>query len=214
MLLTALVTVGVFGASTPAALAQSLDTGSAGSSQAPSGAPVVSKVTPDGWVLTTTLTDARVDVVPSLNMNLASREGFGTLDAATAITGIGTVPVDAGVLAVGWQVGCNLDMSSGFGVGSSFGPSATVNISWPPAVSLTNGFTPNITATLKPGQITDLEIASKDLAGPSAGLLTDGVHIKVDGCLGPVGLRPYATATISTATTDATYAVYGRPLNL
>lgn len=40
----------------------------------------------------------------------------------------------------------------------------------------------------------------------------DQVEIKVDGCMGPVSLRSFATATMSTPTADNTTTAYGDPI--
>nr|WP_269432802.1 MspA family porin [Gordonia sp. HS-NH1] len=54
-------------------------------------------------------------------------------------------------------------------------------------------------------------VRQQRLAGPSAGLTVDGVHVKVDGCLGPVAVRSYVTVAISTPLNDNTVNVYGKP---
>lgn len=37
------------------------------------------------------------------------------------------------------------------------------------------------------------------------------MHVKVDGCLGPVAVRAYVTVAISTPVNDTTVNVYGKP---
>lgn len=74
--------------------------------------------------------------------------------------------------------------------------------------------TPIISTTVKPGGITTIEFGTKPLAGPSASIAVDQVQIKVDACMGPVSLRSFATARISTALADDTVSVYGDPIYL
>ncbi|MGC4935182.1 MspA family porin [Gordonia sp. DT30] len=169
------------------------------------------KRTGDGWVVSAVKSQERVRSVPPLNQSSWTREGFLSLRGEGLIAGTGSVPVQAGTVAAGFQIGCNTDVTSGVTVGVSGGPSAQMNISYPPAVVIGATVTPNVSTTLRPGTIADIPFGSKKLQTGTAGITVDGVHVKVDGCLGPVALRAYVTVSVSTALNDNTINVYGEP---
>ncbi|MFT3660935.1 MAG: MspA family porin [Gordonia sp. (in: high G+C Gram-positive bacteria)] len=86
-----------------------------------------------------------------------------------------------------------------------------MSISYPPAMVIGGQLMPSISTTLRPGTIADVPFGSKQMAGALAGIELDGVHVKVDGCLGPVAVRAYTRVVISTAANDTTVHVYGKP---
>lgn len=149
--------------------------------------------------------------MPPLNQSSWTREGFLSLKGKAVVSGRGRVPVDAGTVTAGFQIGCNTDVTSGLTMGVMGGPTAQMSISYPPAAIIGAQILPNISTTLKPGTISNITFGTKKLAGPSAGLTLDGVHVKVDGCLGPVSVRAYVTVAVSTRANDNTVNVYGKP---
>ncbi|WP_440717529.1 MspA family porin, partial [Gordonia oryzae] len=100
------------------------------------------------------------------------------------------------VQSTGFQVACNTDVSSGVQLGVTFGPTAQMSISYPPAVVLGAQIMPNISTTLRPGTIADVPFARKQAASARAETRTEGVHVKVDSCLGPVAVRAYVRAAV------------------
>ncbi|KZM69274.1 hypothetical protein AWN90_09670 [Nocardia terpenica] len=174
--------------------------------------------TDDGWTLSVTKTQESLDRWPALDATPTSREGFASLEATADITGNGTKPVNSATVTLGYQVGCQIDVSTGLtlGMGLSFGPNVSVNISYPPSVSVgaQASVTPNIQTTVKPGTIATIPFGSKPLAASHASITADQVEVKVDACLGPVTLRSFATAAMSTATADNSVTVYGDPITL
>lgn len=172
--------------------------------------------TDDGWTLTVTKTSETLDRYPNLAATMFTREGFVSLKAIAEISGKGNKPVNAAVVSFGYQIGCQIDVSSGLttSLGASFGPNASLNISYPPSVSLgvNASVSPNVSTTLKPGSIATVEFGKKALASGRASIAMDQVEVKVDACMGPVSLRSFATATMSTATADNTTTAYGDPI--
>lgn len=171
----------------------------------------VTKVTDDGWRVTAVKAQEKVRSVPPLNQSSLTREGFMSLKGQAVIAGGGRVAVDAGTVTAGYQIGCNTDVTSGLTMGVMSGPTAQMSISYPPAAIIGAQIMPNVSTTLKPGTIADISFGTKKLAGPTAGITLDGVHVKVDGCLGPVSVRAYVTVAISTKANDNTVNVYGKP---
>ena len=121
--------------------------------------------------------------------------------------------MNAGVVATGFHVGCNTSFDS-VTVGGSAGPTAQLSVSYPPAVVVGAQAMGNISASFRPGSIVDIPFGTKQMAGDKAGIELDGVHVKVDGCVGPVAVRAYTRVAISTAANDTTVHVYGKPHKL
>lgn len=172
--------------------------------------------TDDGWQLSITKTSETLDRYPNLAATMFTREGFVALKAVVEVNGAGTQPISAGTLTLGYQIGCQVDVSNGLtlGMGFSIGPNASLTISYPPSFNIgaQASVSPNISTTLKPGSIATIDFGSKPLAGPRASITADQVEIKIDACMGPVTLRSYATARISTPAADNSVTVYGDPI--
>ncbi|MFJ4653889.1 MspA family porin [Nocardia sp. NPDC088792] len=173
-------------------------------------------VTDDGWTLAVTKTSENLDRWPNLAGSPVSREGFVSLKAIAEVTGHGSQPISAGTLTLGYQIGCAVDVSNGLtlGLGLSIGPNASVTISQFPGVNIGGqaSVNPNISTTLQPGRITTIAFGSKPLAGPRASITAEQVEIKVDACAGPVTIRSFATAAVSTPGADNNISVYGDPI--
>ncbi|MFI1920547.1 MspA family porin [Nocardia sp. NPDC020380] len=173
-------------------------------------------VTDDGWTLAVTKTNENLDRWPNLASSPVSREGFVSLKAIAEVTGGGNQPITSGTVTLGYQIGCAVDVSNGLtlGLGFSIGPNASVTISQFPGVTIGGqaAVTPNISTTLKPGAIATIAFGSKPLAGPRASITAEQVEIKVDACAGPVTIRSFATAAISTPAADNNISVYGDPI--
>src|SRR5258707_2122868 len=82
------------------------------------------RTTDDGWRVQVTKADEKLDRVSNLAASPFTREGFVSLKAITDISGHGRMPVNSGSLTVGYQVGCQTDVSNGLTAGLSgvFGP--------------------------------------------------------------------------------------------
>ncbi|KAA8887753.1 MspA family porin [Nocardia colli] len=172
--------------------------------------------TDDSWHLSVTKTSETLDRYPNLAATMFTREGFVALKAVAEVTGTGTQPITSGAVTLGYQIGCQVDVSTGLtlGLGFSVGPNASVTVSQFPAVTLgaNASVSPNISTTVKPGGITTVEFGTKPLAGARASITADQVEVKIDACMGPVTLRSFVTARISTPTADNSVSVYGDPI--
>lgn len=172
-----------------------------------------SVLTDDGWELRITKTAENVERQPNLANSPVSREAFVSLKAVADITGDGAVAVDSGTVQLGYQLGCQVDVTSGVTMGLSVAMGPNIAVS---AGGVTVGASaqaiPTISTTAKPGTIVSLPFGTKTLAGPHGSITSDQVQIKVDGCLGAISLRSFAIVSISTATADNSLAVYGDPV--
>ncbi|MEV6769397.1 MspA family porin [Nocardia sp. NPDC051030] len=173
-------------------------------------------VTDDGWTLTLTKSNENLDRWPNLASSPVSREGFVSVKAIAEVTGAGSAPLTGGMIALGYQIGCAVDVSNGvsLGLGASIGPNASVTVGTVSGVTVGGQayVNPNIATTLKPGTITTLEFGTKPLIGQRGSVTAEEVEIRVDACGGPVTIRSYATATLSTDASDHRVSVYGDPI--
>ncbi|MEU7219937.1 MspA family porin [Nocardia iowensis] len=167
--------------------------------------------TDDGWQMRITKTDENLDRYPNLAATPFTREGFVSLKAVTDIDGMGTAPVNAGTISLGYQIGCQVDVTNGITIGLAIGPSISIGLT-NFGVGGSASISPSV--TLKPGTITTIPFATKPLTGRHGSITSDQVHIKIDGCMGPVSLRSYAQVNITTPTADNSLAVYGDPIYL
>jgi hypothetical protein len=97
-----------------------------------------SKTTRDGWHLTLSIDNERVNPVPNLAAALNSREGFVTLSATATATG-GSAPITDSLFIAGYQLSCQSDVSSGLGIGGI--ASANASVGMPSGVNVGGGVT-------------------------------------------------------------------------
>ncbi|MBU3062583.1 MspA family porin [Nocardia sp. NEAU-G5] len=170
-------------------------------------------VTDDGWQVRVTKAAENLDRVPNLAGSPFTREGFVRLEAIADISGKGRVPVDSGSMAVGYEIGCQVDVSNGLTVGLSaaIGPNVGISVGGVNAGASALAI-PNVSFAPKPGTITTVPLATKKLTGAHASVTLDRIQIKIDACMGPVSLRSYAIVSTSTADADNSVAVYGNPI--
>jgi hypothetical protein len=176
-----------------------------------------SAVTDDGWHLSASLTKMTLNSVPNMAATAFTREGFISGEATANIDGNGRVPVNSGSVILGAQLGCQIDLSQGMnlgldadvGIGLGFG--VTPNSFSPNPYADIN---PNISVNLLPGKIDNLALGKKDLKGRTGSITVHDAHVKVDGCGGPVSVRLFTYAQISTDDHDDSVNTYGDILNL
>lgn len=174
--------------------------------------------TDDGWHLSAALTRMAINSVPNMAGTAFTREGFVTGKAAATITGNGTIPVNAGELVVGLQLGCQVDLSEGGSI--SGGVDAGINPGFNNGGNLLNVLGPyadingNASINLLPGTITNLGLGKKELKGPTGEVVIHDAHVKVDACGGQVAVRFFASVVIETDKSDDSVNAYGDILTL
>jgi hypothetical protein len=169
--------------------------------------------TDDGWHVSASLTRMTLNSVPNMAATAFTREGFITGKATANIDGNGKSPVNSGTLVLGAQLGCQIDLSQGM----SLGVDADIGIgaNYPPfSVFPYADIDPNISVNLLPGKIDTLALGKKDLKGRTGAITVHDAHVKVDGCGGPVSVRLFTYAQISTDNGDDSVNTYGDILNL
>lgn len=177
-----------------------------------------SATTADGWHLSTTLTNMTVNSVPNMAGTAFTREGFISGTAAADIDGNGNVPVNTGSVVLGAQLGCQVDLSQGMnlGVSGTIGTGLGFNSTTNPLADFGPyaDIDPNLSVNLLPGHIDNLLLGRKDLKGRSGAITVHEAHVKVDSCGGPVVVRLFSYAQISTDQNDDSVNVYGDILNI
>ncbi|MFI9413984.1 MspA family porin [Nocardia gamkensis] len=172
--------------------------------------------TEDGWELQVSKSAEDVQRISNLAETPFTREGFVTLSAAADIGGEGREAVNSGMLQLGYQIGCQIDVSNGLtmGLSAAIGPNVAVTVALTPGLGVGGSALalPSMSTTIKPGTINSITLGTKPLAGPHGSLSVDQIQIKIDACAGAVSLRSFAIVSISTATADNSVAVYGDPI--
>jgi hypothetical protein len=175
--------------------------------------------TDDGWHVTASLSKMTVNSVPNMAATALTKEAFVTGEASAKIDGSGKSAVNSGELILGVQLGCQVDLSQGgnFSLGGDIG--AGVNIGngiglgglGPSAYA---DIDPSISVNILPGNITTMGLGKKALKGRNGEITAHEAHVKVDGCAGPVVMRFFAYAGISTDNGDDSVNTYGDILTL
>lgn len=174
----------------------------------------VTFTTPEGWTLTLAARDESQVPIAPLTTAVSSREYlargtfFGSLDG---------LEQPRGVLEVGYEIGCGIDMSTSNGVtiAGSAGVSPGLGIAGlgagtPVAVPLiTTPLNGVVTVGLKPGVVLVVPVARKDFKGPNPRVIVTGFHVKIDGCVGQSFIRSYATLTQMTDESDVVLSYVG-----
>jgi MspA len=180
----------------------------------PSGVPSTVK-TPDGWILTLGAKDEMQVPVPPLTTATSSREYLASGTFVGSLIGPGE---SRGVLEVGYEIGCGIDMSTSNGVtmAGSSGVTPSLGISGPlgalptallPVVSTpVNGV---VTVGLKPGLVIVVPIDKKEFKSPNPWVMISNFHVKIDGCVGQSFIRSYATLTRETEQSDVVVSYVG-----
>jgi hypothetical protein len=180
----------------------------------PSGDPAT-VTSPDGWTLTLGAKDESQVPVQPLTTAVSSREYLSSGIFFGSLVGPGE---PRGVLEVGYEIGCGIDMSTSNGVtmAGSAGLSPTLGVTGPilglptgilPAISTpVNGV---ITVGLKPGLVVVVPVDKKSFKGPNPWVMISNFHVKIDGCVGQSFIRSYATLTRETDESDVVVSYAG-----
>jgi hypothetical protein len=182
----------------------------------------IDKVARDGWEIEMRLERETVTRTPNLAGAPNSHEAFLTVTGVASATG-GSSPITDSVLVIGYQLGCQNDVSAGLQFGGTGGGIPNGNVTLTPGSSTTNalnlgslgggaGFGQTV---VQPGVIVDVPLSNMTLnANNEAALDIDDLHIKADACGGDVTIRSYLYLRISTQVAHTQYAIYGDPIKI
>jgi hypothetical protein len=171
--------------------------------------------TPDGWTLTLGAKDEMQITVPPLTTAVSSREYLASGTFTASLIG----PEEPrGVLEVGYEIGCGIDMSTSNGVtmAGSAGLTPSLGVSGPlgalPTAILPVISTPMngvITVGLKPGIVIVVPVDKKEFKSSEPWIMISNFHVKIDGCVGQSFIRSYATLTRQTDQSDVVLSYVG-----
>ncbi|MGL6235936.1 MAG: MspA family porin [Segniliparus sp.] len=175
-------------------------------------------VTDDGYDVALTLSEMSVTSVANMAQTPFTREAFVSARASVDIAGTAKVPVNTGLVKLGLQASCQIDLSNGLEINGG----ASMNATTPDANiqagvqgvgtdtgTLNPGVNGYMDTYLKPGQIVTVPVSVKQLAGRDGATRVLNEHVNVDACGGPAFVRPYAVVQVSTPTNDDTFTIYG-----
>ena len=172
--------------------------------------PPATNKTPDGWVLSVSAKDEIQMPVAPLTTALSSREYVVSGMFSGQISGPGSEA--RGILEVGYQIGCGIDMSTSNGVTlvttAGITPELRIGATGPSAAVLTP-VTGAISVALKPGIVNIVPVDKKEFKGTGPWVQISNFHVKIDGCVGQSFLRSYATLTRSTEVSDSVLSWVG-----
>jgi hypothetical protein len=180
----------------------------------------INKVSREGYAIEMRLERESVTPTPNLAAAPNSHEAFITISGIASATG-GSSPITDSVLIIGYQLGCQNDVSAGLQFGGTGGslPNGTVAVTpgSPTTTDLGNagggaGFGQTV---VQPGVIVDLPLSNMTLNDKGqAALDMDDLHIKADACGGEVTIRSYLYLRISTQLAHTQYAIFGDPIKI
>jgi len=177
-----------------------------------SGPPATLKAT-DGVTLTISASDEIQMPVPPLTTAISTREYVVGGVFRGSITGSAA---PKGVLEVGYQIGCGIDMGTGPGVllGANLGANASLGVIGVdgslipiPNAGITGGG--NVTVALKPGIVNTVPVTKKPFVGDAPRVSIRNFRVKIDGCVGESFIRSYAILARSTDERETILSWYG-----
>ncbi|WP_299560433.1 MspA family porin [uncultured Mycolicibacterium sp.] len=182
--------------------------------------PPATTTSPDGWTLTLSARDETRAPVPPLTTAVSSREYVVGGLYTGSLSGPDEGEPPHGVLEVGYQIGCGIDMSTSQGVTLAGSAGITPSLGFggvdfidpfpeglaPVVLSPIGG---SIAVGLKPGIVNVVPVTKKEFTGFEPWVMVSGFRIKIDGCVGQSFIRSYAFLTRSTRLSDAIIAYYG-----
>jgi len=181
----------------------------------------IDKVSRDGWEIEMRLERETVTRTPNLAGAPNSHEAFLTVTGVASASG-GSSPISDSVLVIGYQLGCQQDVSAGLQFGGTGGAIPNGDVTITPGAAAGNALTLGSAGggagfgqtVVQPGVIVDLPLSNMTLNNGEAALDIDDLHIKADACGGDVTIRSYLYLRISTQVAHTQYAIYGDPIKI
>ena len=171
--------------------------------------------TPDGWTLTVgSWNETQLPVAP-LTTAVSSREYLASGTFIGSLIGPGE---PQGILEVGYEIGCGIDMTTSNGVSLTGTGGVTPSIGTTgPFGALPTGVLPvlstpaggAITVGLKPGIVNVVPVDKKEFKGRDPWVMISNFHVKIDGCVGQSFIRSYAVLTRQTDQSDVVLSYVG-----
>jgi len=183
--------------------------------------PPITDTSPDGWIMTVGGRNEVQLPVPPLTTAISTREYQVSGTFTGSLKGPGGGPAK-GVLEVGYQIGCGIDMTTGNGVivSGNIGGAAGAAIGIRPdgsdieIPSIGASIGGGAAVSLKPGLVNILPVTRKTFVGTAPWVGIHKFRIKIDGCVGESFIRSYATLAKSNDDGDGILSWYGVTKNV
>ena len=183
--------------------------------------PPITDTSPDGWIMTVGGQNEIQLPVPPLTTAISTREYQVSGTFIGSLKGPGGGPAK-GVLEVGYQIGCGIDMTTGNGVIVSGNMAGAAGVGVGILSNGTDLEVPSIGAnigggvavSLKPGLVNIVPVTRKTFVGTAPWVGVHKFRIKIDGCVGESFIRSYATLAKSNDDGDGILSWYGITKNV
>ena len=183
--------------------------------------PPITDTSPDGWIMTVGGQNEVQLPVPPLTTAISTREYQVSGTFTGSLKGPGGGPAK-GVLEVGYQIGCGIDMTTGNGVivSGNMAGTAGVGVGILPngndleIPSLGANIGGGVAVSLKPGLVNIVPVTRKTFVGTAPWVGIHKFRIKIDGCVGESFIRSYATLAKSNDDGDGILSWYGITKNV
>ena len=181
----------------------------------------ITDTSPDGWIMTVGGQNEAQLPVPPLTTAISTREYQVSGTFTGSLKGPGGGPAK-GVLEVGYQIGCGIDMTTGNGVivSGNMAGTAGVGVGILPngndleIPSLGANIGGGVAVSLKPGLVNIVPVTRKTFVGTAPWVGIHKFRIKIDGCVGESFIRSYATLAKSNDDGDGILSWYGITKNV
>ena len=181
--------------------------------------PAATLTATDGATLTISASEETQLVVAPLTTAISTREYLVGGVFRGSVTGSATPP--KGILEVGYQIGCGIDMGTGPGVllAGNAGGNASFGVAVvPPLLPMGDPTVlpiPNagiqagggVTVALKPGIVHTVPVTKKQYEAPRVSIRN--YRVRIDGCVGESFIRSYAILSSSTDERETILSWYG-----
>lgn len=177
--------------------------------------PPITDKSPDGWIMTVGGKDEVQRPIAPLTTAISTREYQVSGNFIGSLKGPGGGPAK-GVLEVGYQIGCGIEMTTGNGVivsgnaggaaGIGIGIGGPVDLEIPSIGASIGG---GVAVSLKPGLVNIVPVTKKAFGGTAPWVSIHNFRIKIDGCVGQSFIRSYATLAKTSDDGDSILSWYG-----
>lgn len=177
--------------------------------------PAATLTATDGATLTVSASEETQLVVAPLTTAISTREYLVGGVFRGSVTGSATPP--KGILEVGYQIGCGIDMGTGPGIllGGNAGGNASFGVAVVPGLGVLP--IPNagvqaggsVTVALKPGIVLTVPVTKKQYKGEAPRVSIRNYRVRIDGCVGESFIRSFAILARSTDERETILSWYG-----
>lgn len=169
--------------------------------------------TPDGWKIGLGAKDEMQVPVAPLTTAVSSREYLASGIYVGSLQG---PEQPRGILEVGYEIGCGIDMSTSDGVTIGGTAGITPGVTGP-VTGVPGDLLPLVVAPiagvldvgLKPGLVIVVPVVKKEFRGANPWIMVSNFHVKIDGCVGQSFIRSYAVLTRVTDQSDVVLSYVG-----